>query len=201
MLCIKNTKQPWKIIIFAGFCPVACLIKKSVVFLYVFLNDRVDALNMYTSMFLTLQGLCTGLLQQIHICLFDVVMLQLHHSVYWYLLHNYPHPPPLHCLHHLCDYESCVHTLPLVRALELLRPCCVLRFSTTKEESILCYTINSINEKNIAIHSAGGSRYRFTGAYRDKRYNRDIVTPLIHTYIHTKRQEMRGGERERQTDR
>ena len=30
-------------------------------------------------------------------------------------------------------------------------------------------SINSISEKNIAIHSAGGSRYRFTGAYRDNR--------------------------------
>ena len=39
-------------------------------------------------------------------------------------------------------------------------------------------SINSISEKKIAIHFTGGSRYRFTGAYRDNRYNRDIVTPL-----------------------
>ena len=39
--------------------------------------------------------------------------------------------------------------------------------------------INSISEGNIAIHSEGGSRYQFTGAYRDIRFYRDIVTPLV----------------------
>ena len=39
-------------------------------------------------------------------------------------------------------------------------------------------SINASVKKNIMIHSAGGLRYRFMGAYCDIRYYRDIITPL-----------------------